>query len=157
MRLHMDESHAQALRRLGQRCYLLPAPTFPAPTVAWATPAVRIFTVRIARIRADGDVELFSGGHCLPHRVLVAGLAAAGHVCRSDVARQLEIGTTGQRFRRLSQVGVEVDFHGVPSPKYRVASTELRDEDVQRCHNRHPILGARYLVLRTMEGSFSRA
>ena len=62
--------------------------------------------IRIGRMRPDGDATSARRLHDHPHRLLVSGVAAAGHVHRGDDAEQVELHLAAERVLGLTDVGI---------------------------------------------------
>ena len=106
---YVNEAQAEPFRHLSQRGDLLPHRAFEGCGRHGRFQPSEILAIGIAGVRADGDIQFLRRLNCLPHRALVAGVAAAGNIRGCDVAHQFEVGAAGQRFGRFAEVGIDID------------------------------------------------
>ena len=71
--------------------------------------AAEPFDVGIRRVRADPHRVLDRGGNRRGHGRIVAGMAAAGDVCRGDEAEQRSLDVDARGIHRLAHVSVQID------------------------------------------------
>ena len=71
--------------------------------------AAKILRIVKARMRADRHTLLHRPAHAVAHRVGAARVPAARDVGRADEVEQRLVGTAA-----FAEIGVQIDFHGVP-------------------------------------------